>query len=63
MPAGKITLTTADNEEFVVDKDVAERSVLIKNMLEGQWLCSSLMRICDIHAETLAFCLTLTFGC
>jgi hypothetical protein len=30
-----VTLTTSDNESFVVDKDVAERSVLIKNMLEG----------------------------
>ncbi|KAF8334262.1 Skp1 family, dimerization domain-containing protein [Cantharellus anzutake] len=28
------TLITSDNESFAVDKDVAERSVLIKNMLE-----------------------------
>jgi Skp1 family, tetramerisation domain len=33
-----VTLTTSDNESFVVDKDVAERSVLIKNMLEGPWV-------------------------
>lgn len=35
MAAGKIKLTTSDNEEFEVERDVAERSVLIKNMLEG----------------------------
>ncbi|GAA6002106.1 hypothetical protein JCM10207_003078 [Rhodosporidiobolus poonsookiae] len=30
----KITLTTSDGESFDVDKDVANRSVLVKNMLE-----------------------------
>jgi S-phase kinase-associated protein 1 len=30
-----VVLTTSDNESFTVDKEVAERSVLIKNMLEG----------------------------
>ncbi|RKP09430.1 E3 ubiquitin ligase SCF complex Skp subunit [Thamnocephalis sphaerospora] len=29
-----VVLTSSDNVEFTVDKDVAERSVLIKNMLE-----------------------------
>ncbi|EIM90003.1 ubiquitin-protein ligase [Stereum hirsutum FP-91666 SS1] len=29
-----VLLVTSDNEQFTVDKDVAERSVLIKNMLE-----------------------------
>ncbi|KAF8478717.1 S-phase kinase-associated protein 1A-like protein [Russula ochroleuca] len=29
-----VLLVTSDNEQFVVEKDVAERSVLIKNMLE-----------------------------
>ncbi|KAF8758304.1 ubiquitin ligase [Rhizoctonia solani] len=29
-----VVLVTSDNEQFNVDKDVAERSVLIKNMLE-----------------------------
>jgi len=29
-----VTLTTSDNESFTVEKEVAERSVLIKNMLE-----------------------------
>lgn len=29
-----VTLSTSDNEHFSVDKEVAERSVLIKNMLE-----------------------------
>ena len=31
-----VLLVTSDNEQFVVDKDVAERSVLIKHMLEGK---------------------------
>jgi hypothetical protein len=31
-----VHLLSSDNEEFKVDKDVAERSVLIKNMLEGK---------------------------
>lgn len=29
----------SDDEQFTVDKDIAERSVLIKNMLEGMCLC------------------------
>ena len=33
-----VSLTTSDNEQFTVDRDVAERSVLIKQMLEGK-LC------------------------
>ena len=32
-----VLLVTSDNEQFVVDKEVAERSVLIKNMLEGKY--------------------------
>lgn len=31
----KVNLVTSDNVPFNVDKDVAERSVLIKNMIEG----------------------------
>jgi S-phase kinase-associated protein 1 len=31
-----VSLTTSDNEQFTVDRDVAERSVLIKQMLEGE---------------------------
>jgi hypothetical protein len=31
-----VLLVTSDNEQFVVERDVAERSVLIKNMLEGK---------------------------
>lgn len=30
-----VLLVTSDNEQFNADKDVVERSVLIKNMLEG----------------------------
>lgn len=31
-----VLLATSDGEQFSVDKEVAERSVLIKNMLEGE---------------------------
>ena len=31
-----VLLVTSDNEQFNADKDVVERSVLIKNMLEGE---------------------------
>jgi hypothetical protein len=31
-----VLLVTSDNEQFRVEKVVAQRSVLIKNMLEGQ---------------------------
>ena len=31
-----VLLVTSDNEQFHADKDVVERSVLIKNMLEGE---------------------------
>ena len=37
-----VLLVTSDNEQFVVDKEVAERSVLIKNMLEGKHTTSPL---------------------
>lgn len=30
-----VKLVSSDNEEFEVEKDVATRSVLVKNMLEG----------------------------
>lgn len=30
-----VSLTTSDNEQFTVDRDVAERSILIRQMLEG----------------------------
>jgi S-phase kinase-associated protein 1 len=32
--AAKIALTTSDNIEIKVDREVAERSILIKNLLE-----------------------------
>lgn len=31
-----VKLISSDNEDFTVDKEVAEKSVLIKNMLEGE---------------------------
>jgi S-phase kinase-associated protein 1 len=45
-----VLLVTSDNESFNVDKEVAERSVLIKNMLEGKYSAtprSSLRPISD----------------
>jgi S-phase kinase-associated protein 1 len=30
----KVTLTTSDNADISVERDVAERSILIKNLLE-----------------------------
>lgn len=33
-PANSVKLTTSDNAELVVDREVAERSILIKNLLE-----------------------------
>lgn len=33
-----VTLTSLDDVKFTVDKDVAERSILIKNMIEGNHL-------------------------
>jgi hypothetical protein len=35
-----VLLVTSDNEQFHADKEVVERSVLIKNMLEGELLVS-----------------------
>ena len=52
-----VLLVTSDNEQFNADKDVVERSVLIKNMLEGEcrllslWPSSSttlIYRILDV---------------
>jgi S-phase kinase-associated protein 1 len=34
-----VVLSTSDNEQFTVEKDVAERSTLIKNMMEGESPC------------------------
>jgi hypothetical protein len=31
----QVKISTSDNEQFTVDREVVERSVLIKNMLEG----------------------------
>ena len=39
-----VLLVTSDNEQFTADKDVVERSVLIKNMLEGMLTMVHLMR-------------------
>ena len=32
-----VLLVTSDSEQFNADRDVVERSVLIKNMLEGEY--------------------------
>jgi hypothetical protein len=31
-----VLLVTSDNEQFTTERDIVERSVLIKNMLEGR---------------------------
>jgi hypothetical protein len=36
-----IVLVTSDEEQYTVEKKVAERSVLIKSMMEGEWACRS----------------------
>ena len=36
MASTKVLLETSDKETFSVDKEVTERSVMLKNMLEGQ---------------------------
>ena len=54
----KVTLTTSDNADLVVEREVAERSILIKNLLEDigdngdaipipnvRFCCSYLIRI------------------
>jgi hypothetical protein len=33
-----VVLVTSDNEQFIVDKDVAERSAMIKATLDGKSL-------------------------
>lgn len=38
-----IVLVTSDEEQYTVEKKVAERSVLIKSMMEGEWACP----LCD----------------
>ena len=43
-----VLLVTSDNEQFVVDKEVAERSVLIKNMLEGKQTATSTISCCTM---------------
>lgn len=42
---GKVTLTTSDAENFEVERDVANRSVLIRNMLEGALLGHGAQRV------------------
>lgn len=42
-----VSLTTSDNEQFTVDRDVAERSILIRQMLEGKVDCT---RLCPKEA-------------
>lgn len=38
-----VHLVTSDNESFTTEKDIVERSVLIKNMLEGLLCCFHLI--------------------
>lgn len=47
-----VLLVTSDNEQFTTEREIVERSVLIKNMLEGMSFdalsqgCISLSRRC-----------------
>ena len=50
-----VLLVTSDNEQFNADKDVVERSVLIKNMLEGAYPSSTLRTSCSNNAHSLFF--------
>ncbi len=50
-----VLLVTSDNEQFNADKDVVERSVLIKNMLEGAYPSSALRTSCSNNAHPLFF--------
>lgn len=44
-----VVLTTSDEEEYTVDRNVAERSLLIKGMIEGESLiCGHVMDTCPI---------------
>ena len=49
MPS-QIKLITSDNEEFSVDRDVAERSVLLNDMLE----CEHPITLYNVSATVLA---------
>lgn len=50
-----VSLTTSDNEQFTVDRDVAERSVLIKQMLEGELIVGSYGSILSYHGAYINF--------
>jgi S-phase kinase-associated protein 1 len=43
-----VLLVTSDNEQFHADKEVVERSVLIKNMLEG----NAVLFVNNVHRLT-----------
>lgn len=38
--SNQVSLETSDKETFKVDREVAERSVMLKNMLEGAFFFS-----------------------
>ena len=46
-----VLLVTSDNEQFTTERDIVERSVLIKNMLEGRYLW------CSESYVNLTFCI------
>lgn len=46
-----VSLTTSDNEQFTVDRDVAERSVLIKQMLEGKLSAEILLQCSQLRSR------------
>ena len=61
MSAGKLTLQSSDAAEITVDKEVAERSILIKNMVGdlGEEATSDAIPIPNVGH--LHFCPTFTY--
>lgn len=51
--ASKVTLTSSDNTNFSVEKAVAERSVLLKNMLEDVGESDTPIPLPNVSGRTL----------
>jgi len=49
-----IRLTSSDDQEFRVEKDIAEKSVLLKNMLEGNAHVEHAKRAHTVDLQTWA---------
>ncbi|RKO96010.1 hypothetical protein CXG81DRAFT_24332 [Caulochytrium protostelioides] len=49
----KVTLTSSDNQTFTVDRDIAEKSMLLKNMLEDVGESAAPIPLPNVQADTL----------